>query len=172
VAELWPCTLPIPVANTGDPGTYTLGPVSFGAGGGITYFQAQGGDSFSYSGTLDGEPADLSGSFEWAYFVNSSSPTLVGQFLSLSGTIDGVFASSNIGAISLNTDNLGEPLTTLVRNSDSRTVGISGGTISVPGPELGAGLPGMLSACAALWYLTRRKRLHPSDFTRARNFAK
>jgi hypothetical protein len=56
--------------------------------------------------------------------------------------------------------------------NESRTVGFSGGDISVPGPELGAGLPGMLSACGVLWYLARRKRLAAVRLYAGAKFAK
>jgi hypothetical protein len=130
-------------AGTGVPGVYSLGAMSFKTGG-APFFAVfpPAMESINLTGILDGTTVDLHGSINWFYeFPLTGFVQLTGSDVSIEGII-----------------NLGIPVPSIPPN-ETRTVGISGGFITVPGPELGAGLPGMLSACGALWYLARRKRL-------------
>jgi len=71
----------------------------------------------------------------------------------------GAFVPGSAGAIDITTLALGggRTLDQLVTASGTVTVGISSGEV-VPGPVVGAGLPGLLAACGGLVALARRRR--------------
>jgi hypothetical protein len=150
-------------------GNYTLGPVNFNAGPNVNELYAAGAnsESFAYTDAVD----SLTGTIHWtAIQDNTTNPKFFGSLVVATSTGSAAFtAAFPVGgnnAIDMTTSALGglcgatpHPCTLddIVAGSLSRTVGVSSGEI-VPGPIVGAGLPGLVAACGGLLALARRRR--------------
>jgi hypothetical protein len=144
-------------------GNYTLGPVNFNAGPNVNelYAAAANSESFAFTDTaLD----SLTGTINWtAIQDNTTNPKFFGRLVvatsSGSAAFTAAFPVGGNNAIDFTASALGGGLTLdqLVAGSLSRTVGVSSGEI-VPGPIVGAGLPGLVAACGGLIAFARRRR--------------
>jgi hypothetical protein len=147
-------------------GNYTLGVVSITAGPQTVEQypvtpQAPASEAFTYS---DASGNALTGDIHWSFLQdNTTNPKFFGQMTILtssgSALFTGAFIPGSAGAIDFTTTALGggRTLDQLVAASATVTVGVSSGEV-VPGPIVGAGLPGLLAACGGLVALARRRR--------------
>ena len=147
-------------------GNYTLGQVAFTAGPNSAEqypvtVQAPASEAFTYS---DAAGNALTGDIHWSFIRdNTTNPTLFGTMTVLTSSGSAAFTAAFVpgspGAIDITTLALGggRTLDQLVAASGTVTVGISSGEV-VPGPVVGAGLPGLLAACGGLVALARRRR--------------
>jgi hypothetical protein len=147
-------------------GNYTLGVVSITAGPQTVEqypvtVQAPASEAFTYS---DASGNALTGDIHWSFIQdNTTNPKFFGQMTILtssgSALFTGAFIPGSSGSIDFTTTALGggRTLDQLVAASATVTVGVSSGEV-VPGPIVGAGLPGLLAACGGLVALARRRR--------------
>jgi hypothetical protein len=147
-------------------GNYTLGVVSITAGPQTVEqypvtVQAPASEAFTYS---DASGNALTGDIHWSFIQdNTTNPKFFGTMtiLTSSGSagFTGAFIAGSVGGIDFTTTALGggRTLDQLVAASATVTVGVSSGEV-VPGPIVGAGLPGLLAACGGLVALGRRRR--------------
>jgi len=141
-------------------GTYTLGPASIttGAENASLVFPVLSGAAETLSFTASN--GTLNGTITWSFVSgNTNIPEFVGLF---TGTGTGAYAAFSAPGLSvdLEANNLGTTLGTLATAPGASTsAAVSGGEISgVPGPLMGAGLPGIVAACGGLFLLARRRR--------------
>jgi hypothetical protein len=144
-------------------GNYTLGGVVFTAGPqtGEQYPAGANTETFNYT---DGSGDVLAGNIHYNFIQdNTTNPKFFGSLTvtTLMGTPQFVssFTSGPPLMIDFTTTALGggRTLDNLVSTSGTATVGVSSGEV-VPGPIVGAGLPGLVAACGGLVALARRRR--------------
>jgi len=147
-------------------GNYTFGAVAFTAGPNTAEqypvtVQTPASQAFTYS---DSAGNALTGDIHWSFLRdNTTNPTFFGQMTVLtssgSAAFTGAFIPGSFGGIDMTVTALGggRTLDQLVATSATVTVGVSSGEV-VPGPIVGAGLPGLLAACGGLVALGRRRR--------------
>jgi len=147
-------------------GNYTLGGVTFTAGpvSGEQYPAGANTETFNYSDGVN----TLAGNLHWNFIQdNTTNPKLFGQITITTSTGSLQFTSTYpVGGpanIDITTTALplvggaSQTLDQLVAASRTATVGVSSGEV-VPGPIVGAGLPGLVAACGALLAFARRRR--------------
>jgi opacity protein-like surface antigen len=150
-------------------GTYTLGMVTLQAGpiSGEQYptiLQTPVSESFNYS---DGTGNKLTGDIHWNFVQdNTNNPKFFGS-MTITGSVGssdftGAFVVGSSGGIDFTASGIpgppvGRTLDQVVQAGATVTVGISSGE-AVPGPIVGAGLPGLVAACGGLVALGRRRR--------------
>ena len=149
-------------------GNYTLGPVSFTAGPNVgeQYKAGANTETFNFSDISGGGTDTLSGNIVWNFIQdNTNNPKFFGSLMvtavggASSAAFKAAFPVGGNNAVDFTTSGLsgGITLDQLVAGSLARTVGVSSGEI-VPGPIVGAGLPGLVAACGALLAFARRRR--------------
>jgi len=146
-------------------GTYTLGALNITTGveNASLVFPVMTGATETLSVTGPGGTDTLSGMITWSFVTgNSNIPEFVGLF---TGTGTGAYAAFSVPGLSVdleaNNIGIGKSLGGLAPGG-SFTQPASGGEITttngVPGPLMGAGLPGIVAACGGLFLLARRRR--------------
>jgi hypothetical protein len=145
-------------------GNYTLGGVSFTAGPNTAEQYPAGANTETFNYT-DAAGDSLTGNIHYNFVQdNTTNPKFFGVLTvtAVSGTPQFVATfplNSNNNAVDFTTTALGggRTLDQLVAGGGTVTVGISTGEL-VPGPIVGAGLPGLVAACGGLLALARRRR--------------
>jgi hypothetical protein len=151
------------VSPSGNAGTFTFTPdtvvVNAPAGNnGILPVLSQGAQTF----TFEVSPTDLlSGTVTWTFARDASpTPTLNGS-LTVVTAIGSDFSTLTAGeglGIDFTVNNIGTTVDALAGTTNSAGNTISSGEVSVPAPVVGAGLPGLVAACAGLLAFARRRR--------------